>query len=272
MLVLCCSCSSSYDSKGMTPLVEIDGNFLYRENLEAVMPAGLTKEDSLLFVGNYIHNWVEETLLFEKAQANIPDNEQIEALVESYRKSLIVHTYKQELIKEQLVSEISEKEMHQYYDEHKDLFTLSQPLIQGLFIKVPYTAPKLKSVREWYKKNDREAVENLEKYSLQNAVKYEYFYNKWVAAADVIDLLPSNSLSLEQLTQTKTAYELKDTAYYYFLNVSDIYRVGEQEPYEHAGAKLREILINLKQVDFIKNMKADLYQDAVKNKRIKYNY
>ena len=98
LLSILLACSEQHDHKGKTPLVELDGNFLYREDLQSALPARLSKDDSLLFAEHYIRNWVEDVLLYEKAQSNIPDNGEIEKLVENYRKALIMHTYQQALI------------------------------------------------------------------------------------------------------------------------------------------------------------------------------
>lgn len=219
-ILLCVACSEQHDHKGKTPLVELDGNFLYREDLQSALPARLSKDDSLLFAEHYIRNWVEDVLLYEKAQSNIPDNGEIEKLVENYRKALIMHTYQQALIHQRLSNEISEGELADYYEKNKELFRLERPLMQGLFIKVPLTAPQLNNVRRWYKAATQDAVEHLEKYSLQNAVKYEYFYDKWVPMADVLDLIPLKVPEVEDYVNKNRHIELKDTAFYYFLNVS----------------------------------------------------
>jgi hypothetical protein len=252
-------------------LVELDGNFLYQEDLQSALPARLSKDDSLLFAEHYIRNWVEDILLYEKAQSNIPDNGEIEKLVENYRKALIMHTYQQALIHQRLSNEISEGELTDYYEKNKELFRLERPLMQGLFIKVPLTAPELNKVRRWYKTPTQDAVEHLEKYSLQNAVKYEYFYDKWVPMADVLDLIPLKVPEVEDYVNKNRHIELKDTAFHYFLNVSDFRTVGQQEPYEFARPKVKDMVLNLKQVEFMRAVKDDLYQQAVKRDKIKYN-
>ena len=126
---------------------ELDGNFLYHEDLQAVLPAGLSKDDSLLFAEHYIRNWAEDVLLYKKAQSNIPNSGEIDKLVENYRKALIMHAYQQALINQTLSEEISETELADYYEKHQELFKVESPLIKGLFIKVPLTAPQLGSVR-----------------------------------------------------------------------------------------------------------------------------
>ena len=57
------------------------------------MPFHISKDDSVLFAELYIKNWVEDVLLFDKAEGNIPDNAKIAKLVENYRRALIMHTY-----------------------------------------------------------------------------------------------------------------------------------------------------------------------------------
>jgi hypothetical protein len=46
--------------------------------------------------------------------------------------------------------------------------------------------------------------------------------------------------------------------------------VGEQEPYEFARRQVKDMLLNVKQVEFMKQVKDDLYQRAVKRDKIKY--
>ncbi len=271
-LLVCGACTQQYDHKGLTPLVEVDGKYLYKEDLQAVLPAGLSQDDSLLFVEHYIHGWAEDVLLYQKAQSNIPDNSEIDRLVENYRKALIMHAYQQELVNQKLTNEVAEGEMRSYYDSNKSLFKLDRALIKGLFIKVPLTAPQLANVRKWYKSDSQEAIDNLEKYSLQNAVKYEYFYNKWVTVTGVLDLMPLEVADPEEYLDKNRQVEVKDTAFWYFLHVSDFQPTGGEEPFEVAKPRVKEMLINMKQVDFMKRVKNDLYQKAVDKKRIIYYY
>lgn len=271
VLLLCGACQHTPGpDKERTLLAEVAGKYLYYEDLQAMLPTGLTKEDSANFAQQYIRNWAEEMLLYEKAQSNIPDNNEIERRVENYRKALIMHTYQQALISQRLADEITEAEMKAYYDENHALFRLEEPLIKGLFIKIPLTAPRLSNVRQWYKDESRNAVEHLEKYQMQHAVKYEYFYDKWVPVADVMGMLPLQEADPEAYLDKHRHVELKDTAFYYFLNISDYRPAGEQEPYETARTQVKEILRNMQQVEFMRNVKNDLYERAVKENKIKY--
>lgn len=271
MMLLAGACGKpQYDHKGRTPLVELDGNFLYQEDLAAVQPVGQSKDDSLLFAEHYIRNWAEDILMYEKAQNNIPDNAEIEQLVKNYRKALIMHVYQQSLIQEKLAEEITEADLQTYYDTNKDVFKAEVPLMKGLFIKVPLTSPGIGRVRQWYKDERQSAVEHLEKYSLQNAVKYEYFYDKWIPASEILSLMPLREEKVDAYFAKNRHVELKDTAYWYFLNVSDYIPTGGQEPYEAARSAVSEMVVNRKQVEFLNQVKGDLYKEAVEDGKLKY--
>ena len=188
------SCEQKHDHKGKLPLVEVAGKFLYQEDLRIVLPLNLSPDDSVLFAENYIRNWVEDVLLYDKAEGNIPDSEKIRNLVESYRKALVMHTYQEELVRQKLSDEITLAEIADYYEKNKSLFVLDKPIVKGLFIKVPLKSTGLADVRRWYKKNAQDAIEKLEKYSLRNAVTYDYFYDSWRPMDEIEALVPVKSL------------------------------------------------------------------------------
>ncbi len=266
-------CSKQQDHKGMTPLVEVAGKFLYQEDLQAALPLSLTPDDSVLFAENYIRNWVEDVLLFEKAEDNVRDSEKVKALVESYRRALVMHAYQEELVQQQLKEEITQTEIADYYEKNKSLFILEKPIVKGLFIKVPLQASGLADVRRWYKRNTQDAIEKLEKYSLRNAVTYDYFYDQWRPLEEIEAMMPAKDWKADgDFLQRNKDVELKDTAFHYFLHIEEFQDKGGQRPIDFAKEEITEILINLKRVDFINRVKEDLYRQASEKNGINYFY
>ena len=266
-------CGQEHNHKGKTPLVEVSGEFLYKEDLQAALPLNISKDDSVLFAEHYIRNWIEDALLFDKAEGNIPDNDKISKLVENYRRALILHTYPEELVNQKLANDISEEEINAYYEKNKELFRLDNPLVKGLFIKVPLSSPDLGNVRVWYRKNNQDVIEKLEKYSLRNAVSYDYFYDRWTSVPDVAAKIPLKVLDTDANYLDKNRnVEVKDTAFCYFLHIEDFLGKDKQKPLDFARDEIKEILINLKRVEFINKVKEDLYQRASDRNKIIYYY
>lgn len=270
-VLLLAGCTPSVDHKGKTPLVEVAGNFLYKEDLQAVMPIGLSQKDSTAFADEYIRNWAEDELLYQKAEGNIPDNVKIDERVAAFRKALVMHMYEEELVNQELGNTVSDEEVEAYYRQNSGMFRAGQPYIQGLFMKVPLTASQLSKVRGWYKRNTQDAIDNLSKYGIGNAVSYEYFYDRWIPLSDIAVKLPLKALDTDRdyLNRNRNV-EVRDTAFCYFLHVENFLPEGEQLPLEYARSEIKEILINLKRVDFINRMKQDLYEEASEDNDIVY--
>lgn len=271
LIGLFAACSQEQDHKGKTPLVRVAGKFLYKEDLRLAMPLNLSKDDSVLFAENYIRNWVEDVLLFDKAEGNIPDNDKVNELVENYRKALIVHIYQEELVHQKLMEEISEADMQAYYEENKALFILEEPVVKGLFMKVPLRSSGLADVRKWYKRNTLDAIENLEKYSLKSAVSYDYFYDHWKPVKELSAVIPVKELKEDKnYLNKKRDLEIKDTAYHYFLHIEDFQGEGKVKPFDFAKEEIKEILKNLKRVNFMNKVKDDLFNRASEKNEINY--
>ena len=270
-LLLLAGCSQGVDHHGKTPLVEAGGAFLYREDLLPIIPPTLKGEDSTRFAERYIREWVEDALLFQKAEGNIPDNAAINERVAAYRRALIMHTYEEELVRQEVGEQVSDAEIEQYYLQNKQRFRADQPYIQGLFLKVPLHAPQLNQVRNWCKKTTAENIDRLEKYSIGNAVSYDCFLDSWKPVTEFTGKLPVRALASDPAyLERNRNVETRDTAFCYFLHVENYLTPGGTLPLEYARNDIKEILINLKRVDYINRMKQDLYTTASENKEIIY--
>lgn len=99
-------------------------------------------------------------------------------------------------------------------------------------------------------------------------MEYEYSYGKWVRVADVLGMIPLEAESPEAYVDKNRHIGPKDMTSYRFLGISDFRVVGEQKPYEFAQSKVKDVLINIKRVGFMKQVKDDLYERVVKRRKI----
>ena len=254
---------------GRKVVVEVNGHYLYQDEIVNAMSAGLNPEDSASFADKFIRNWISELLLFQNAERNIGDTREIDALVENYRHALIVHSYEQKLIEQKLVKDISEAEIDSFYNGNKEMFVLEEPLLKGVLLKVPLSAPNINRVRNLYQKTDDSSRDELEKYSILNSVLYDAFYESWTPISKVESKLPPMDKSLSALLSQKRNLELRDKEFVYFLKVTDIVGKGDIEPLDRARAEIRRLLRNNNEVRFIEQIKDELYESALEKKKIK---
>lgn len=270
LLVVSCRWNrkASYYIYGKTPIVEIDGDVLYVEDLRQVLPLGLSEADSTLFAERYIRNWAQDVLFYQNAIRNIPDTKDIDRLVENYRRSLFEHEYQRRLIEQKFSSEITDAEVEQFYNDNQRLFELDESLIKGLYLKIPNKSHDLADIRRLYVRTDDESFEEIEKYSIRNAGRCEFFHDNWRTVAEIEVLLPAMETPLESVLTDSCNFEFKDEEYIYLLNVSRFVPKGGIEPLEHARARIRGLLVNSNEVNYMRKIKEDLYDAAIEKNRI----
>lgn len=255
---------------GKRPLVGVDNEFLYKEDLAQMYMSVSPVADSITFVHEYIRGWLENALFYRMARRNVPDSREVERLVENYRKSLLLNIYQDKLITQQLVREIPEEDIREFYEDNGELFQLDEPMVQGLFLVLPNSAPKVSAVRKWLKDSDVEDVENIEKYSITNAITYDYFADSWRELDALAAKMPITADELFAKLNKDSYVELSDSSAIYFLSVSDMLSKGERMPMDMASDKIRGLLINSMKADFIKEVKRDLLRSALASGEVKF--
>lgn len=250
------------------PIVSVDASVLYKADVKKSLPETLTPEDSMKAAQAYINAWIEDVLIYNRAKQNIVDQNQIDALVEDYRKSLIIHTYQDRLLKEYISENVPEKELLGFYEKNKDSFKLKENIIKGLYLKIPLESPELKNFRKWYTQTSDEAVGNIEKKQLQNAVAYNFFFDRWMSFESVMENIPFVIKDEQQFLRTKRNIEVQDSSFVYLLNIKEYKLAGGQAPYEFEKNTLVEYYLKKKESDFLKQIRADLYNKALSDKDI----
>ena len=258
------ACKKAIQTDEPDALVKVNDRILTRNEVESLIPKGTTSADSLLLAESYIKKWVKDELVLKIAQRNLgSDKETIDKLVDAYRRSLLRYRYQEKLIQEKLSDEIQESDVLTYYDTNKEKFVLDKNLIKGLFLKVPADAPNLSEVKTWYKSGNVASLEKIEKYSIQNAAIYEYFFDKWVDFDEIRNNIPNQISNPESFLRTNKILEVTDSSFSNNLNIRQVLLKGQVEPFEYAEPRIREILINQRKLDFIKEFEEELYNDAL---------
>ncbi len=264
------SCKEEILHKGKTPLVSVGKEFLYKEDVQRFYAANHPAGDSAQFVGEYIEHWIEEALFYSVAQRNIPSTGDVEKLVESYKRSLVLNLYQEGLVEQHLRPEVQPEKIEAFYNENASMFELEEPILKGLFLKVPVGAQKLNNLRKWYKSRDIEDLEKLDKYSLANDVVYDHFTDSWERLSAIASKTTITEGDLLYRLLHNSHIEFKDKEYIYFVSADSVINKGALKPIELVESEIRSLLINTMKANFIKGKKQDIYNEAQKVGAIKY--
>lgn len=269
-LVVGSSCVHKTPEAARKPLLEVEGKFLYVDEVQQIIPPNVDDSDSTQIAQSYIRKWVTDVLMYENAKRNITNKDEIEELVESYRKSLTIHQYQQKLIEQRLPKEPSEEDLKAFYTQYSDQLVLKENVIKGLLLIIPQKAPKLATVRSWVQSGNTKSLENIEKYSIQNAISYDYFGDKWMPLSEILKRIPLKIEDPSKFVTSNRFVETSDSTEHFFLRIESYKTTGQVEPYEMSKDRISNILLNKKKADFIAKFENEIYTDAVDNETITF--
>lgn len=264
------SCQEEIMHRGRTPLVSVGKEFLYVEDVERFYSANPPAADSAGYVDEFINRWIEEALFYNVALRNVPSSDKIDRLVEGYRRSLVLNLYQDGLVEQHLRNDIIDEEVQAFYKANSQMFEVEEPIMMGIFLRVKKGAPKLSSLRKWYKSRAIEDLEKLDKYSLADDAQYEYFAETWQRVSDIAAKTPITEADLLQRLSRSAAIELNDKEYIYFISADSLIGKGGLKPVELVEGDIRNLLANTKKVSFIKEKKRALFDEAKEKGAIKY--
>lgn len=269
-MLSCSKGSTDVPDLSQVPVVTVGDKTLYMDELNNTVPRTLSAQDSTAAADAYIKMWINDQLLYDKAKKNIVNKEEIERLIENYRKTLISNLYQEQLLKEHLLKSVSDAELQSFYEQNKDKLKLKENIIKGLYLKVPLDSKELNNFLKWYKQPTDAAVENIEKNTLKNAVGYEYFYNRWVSFNEIIDNMPLSVDNGADFLKINKNIEARDSSFVYLLNVKEYRTVGSEAPYEYIKNQLMEIYTEQRKSDYLNKVQQDLYNKAISDNEIKF--
>jgi len=264
------SCSTHTPDQQRTALLEVEGRFLYIDEIQEIIPPNVSETDSIQIAESYIRKWATDVLLYENAKRNIPDKAEIDRLMEEYRKSLIIHQYQQRLLQQRLPAAPSDADIQAFYNEFTDQFRAQETLIKGRMLIVPVGAPRIANARNWMQSGSTKSLELIEKYSMQHALSFDYFGDRWIPLTEIMRKIPIQIANPAEHLASAKYYEVADSLRHYMLGLDSIVRTGQIEPFTLAKEKISNIMLNKMKTDFISRFEDELYNDAVKDGTINF--
>lgn len=272
-LFLSVSCQNNHSGEideARGPIVTVYGQTLYKTELDSALQGNIPSADSAAIADIYVRKWIDNVLMYEKARRNISNKKTIDKLIEDYRKSLVTHSYQEHLLKAKMEQEVPENEIQEYYKQHQNSLKLEEPVIKGLYLKIPTESSQLDNFKKWYNEGTEQAVENIEKYTLQNAIGYEYFYNRWVPFSEIINMIPRNISDPDEFLKSNKNLEVKDSSFVYLLNIKAYLPSGSKAPFEFVKNELAGVIRETERTTYINQIREDLYTKALSDDDIKF--
>ena len=247
-------------------VAQVGQDKLYRSEIDAVVPKGLSAEDSTRLAGQYISTWASEHVYLKIAEEQLSKSEKdVTRELEDYRKSLLKYRYEQLYVNERLDTSVTQENVEEYYQAHQDKFILDRPIVKARYLNIDSESPSLAQIRKRMSSADANVLAEADSLAFSSALKFTIWQDKWI---DIAVLAREYVSDYEQIMSkmNKGWIEVVDTVGYMKLTyISDMVAKGKVAPIEYCSENIRDIIISARKQELIMNLERDLLNDAREN-------
>ncbi|MEE4177136.1 MAG: hypothetical protein V2I46_06455 [Bacteroides sp.] len=258
------SCNRTDSEDGQAFVARVDDAFLYPSDIRQILPANVSSADSMEIVDRFVNSWIRKQVFLQEAKKGLAAEQlDFDRQIEEYRNSLIIFSYENELIREQLDTTVSENQLADFYEKNKDDFRLREDIVKADYVKLPLETPELNRFRRLFRSSDPDEVGLLEEYCIQNAASYFIDTDSWLLLSDLIREVPLRVSNSESFLRSNKWIEINDENFRYFVKILDYQLQGSVSPLAFERENIRSIIINQRKHELINQMRNQFYQDAV---------
>ena len=267
--LLLSGCGADHDASDPAMARAFDQE-LYWSDLRQVIPLDAAAADSSAMAARFIENWLREQVVLHKAAQDLgADQQEIEAKVETYRRSLLTYAYEEALVGQKLDTMVSTAEVDRYYTENQKNFVLKDNIVRVRWFKLREDDKRiLKKVELWWRSGKETDQHELEVWLAGHGVAMVDSRDQWVPFTELLQQVP---LQVDNPTDWIPRHDkvmAQDSVSTYFVDLLE-HRLGESiSPLPLVRMQIRSILINQRKIQLIERMRTDLYRDALDKKDV----
>lgn len=269
LLVFFSSCNYFKPEAKPQSIARVNDSYLFKEDIKDLVPAGTSKEDSLVIVRNFIDRWASQKLLMNATEINLSTERQEEynKLIRQYKIDLYTRAYIEEIVKTTVDTVVSDEELKEYYKENKENFKTDGTLVKLRYIHLSKDNPRYQTIRSKffdYRKSDKKFWET---YGMQ----FKSFVlndSVWVEMNQIYKKLPfiSPDNRSEYISAGKSI-EKNDSLDIYLVKVTNVLEKNQVSPFEYVKPTLQQVILNNRKLELIKKFEKEITDDAIKSKK-----
>ena len=267
IFLIVCSCNYFKPQQKPQSIARVGKSYLYKSDIATLVPAGTSKEDSILLVRDFIDRWASQKLLIEAAERNLSDAKKAaySGLIKQYKVDLYTRAYIEEVVKNTVDTVVSEEELKNYYKENKENFKTNGSLVRLRFINLSKENPRFETIKNKFFNYSNKDKAFWKTYALQ-CKSFAMNDTVWVDMSQVYEKLPViNPENRDEIIRPGKKIQIQDKEDTYLIKVSNVIDKNQISPFEYIKPTLKEVLLNKRKLELIKKFEKDITNDAIKN-------
>lgn len=250
-------------------IAEVGGSKLYYSDIKGIAD-DMTPKDSSHIIETYAEDWVRHQLVLRQAEKNKNlYSEELEKQIKDYTESLTIYYYQNELIRSKIDSNITDKEMQDYYQNHPNEFQLNTDIVKSAYIVTELQAPLNDTIKQWLANWDPNSIHDLQVFCDQYSVLCHLDSKTWISHAALYNAVPIDAV---KSNPSPGVYLSQDSSYRYYVRIFNTMNSGTNAPMEYVSSDIKMSIYNKKKVELFKNVYNKLYEDGIKSKAFEIHH
>nr|WP_321236721.1 peptidyl-prolyl cis-trans isomerase [uncultured Psychroserpens sp.] len=278
VVIICVFCLISCDffkeTDDRIPVARVGDVYLYQDDISGLVIEGTPANDSIQIVSSFINRWATQQLLLDGAERNLPEQKQtdFDKLVDQYKNDLYTKAYLEALVYKSIDTVVSQTQAQKVYEANQETFKLNEELVKFRYITIPQNAINEDEIKARFKRFDNADKRYLDSISVQFKT-YSLNDSIWVKASQITEKISVlNSENKKELLKKSNFVQLKDSLDLYLMQIKDVLSQNDLAPLEYVKPTIKQIVINKRKLELIKQLEKDITKDAIKNKQFEiYN-
>lgn len=261
--------SCSFFKKEQEPhaVARVGEEYLDISELNGLVPAGTSRQDSIAIVKSFIDRWASQKLLYNAAQVNLSKDKQAEyeKLIRQYEIDLYTEAYLEEVVKRTVDTVVTKEELATYYNANKENFKTTGTLVRLKYIKLDKEHPKFGAIRSRFLSGNKKDLKALNDMSIQFK-SFAFNDTTWVDMNQVYSKLPFITPdNRDKYISGGISYQYPDSTDVYIVKVARVLEKNQVSPFEYIRPTLQQLIINNRKLELIKKFQKEITDDAIKN-------
>ena len=270
LIVFLISSCNLFENKPVRAIAKYKSNYLFFEDIKKYIPKNLSEKESLVLIENEIAKWAKNHILIEQANINL-DNEkknQLLVMAKEYSDELFSFHYKEKIVKSLMDTVVNQNSIYEYYKQNKINYKLNEDIVKARFIKISNENFEIPNIRNRFRRFNKSDISFLDSISLQFS-SYSFNDSIWINKDVFFSKFPEvRDYVKNNIVKKNLFYQLEDSLELYLIKVSESALRNTIAPIDYLEPTLRQILVNKRKLEFIRNFENELYIDAIQTKEL----
>ncbi|WP_445457307.1 hypothetical protein [Flavobacterium sp. HNIBRBA15423] len=269
LIILTTSCDYFRKPKEPMAVARVGDDYLYKKDIQNLIPKGTSKADSLAIVKTFLDRWATQKLLFKGAELNLSEEkiEEFAALINQYKIDLYTKAYIEQLVFKKIDTVVTEVEIKEYYEKNKQFFKNPTELVKLRYINLVKENPKFENIRAKFTSFAKKDIKYLEDLSIQFK-SYAFNDSIWVDVNQVFEKLPFINLeNKDRYVVDGINYQYPDSTTVWLVKVNKVLPKDSATPLQFLRPTIKQVIINNRKLELINTIETEITNDAIKNKK-----